>query len=62
VSVISGSFVTGETIVGAASGASRQLRIINTDDINDPYAQNEEIELEADQIIDFSEINPFGMP
>jgi hypothetical protein len=62
VSVISGSFVTGETIVGAASSASRQLRIINTDDINDPYAQNEEIELEADQIIDFSEINPFGMP
>ena len=62
VSIISGSFVTGETIVGAASSASRQLRIINTDDINDPYAQNEEIELEADQIIDFSATNPFGMP
>jgi len=62
VSIISGSFVAGETIVGTASSASRQLRVVNTDDINDPYAQNEEIELEADQIIDFSEINPFGMP
>ena len=61
-SIISGSFVVGETIVGAASSANRQVRIINTDDINDPYAQNEEIELEADQIIDFSETNPFGMP
>jgi hypothetical protein len=62
VSIISGSFVAGETIVGTASSASRQLRVVNTDDINDPYAQNEEIELEADQIIDFSETNPFGMP
>jgi hypothetical protein len=62
VSIISGSFVSGENIVGAASSASRQLRVVNTDDINDPYAQNEEIELEADQIIDFSETNPFGMP
>lgn len=62
VSIISGSFVSGENIVGAASSASRQLRVVNTNDINDPYAQNEEIELEADQIIDFSETNPFGMP
>ena len=62
VSVISGSFVSGETIVGTASSATRTLRTIDTDDINDPYAQNEIIEEEADQIIDFSETNPFGMP
>ena len=62
VSIISGSFVAGEAIVGSESAASRRLRVISTDDINDPYAENEEIELEADQIIDFSETNPFGMP
>jgi hypothetical protein len=62
VSVISGAFVTGENIVGTASSASRALRFINVDDINDPYAQNDIIEEEADQIIDFSETNPFGMP
>jgi hypothetical protein len=62
VSVISGSFVSGETIVGTASSATRILRTIDTDDINDAYAQNEVIEEEADQIIDFSETNPFGMP
>jgi hypothetical protein len=62
VSVISGSFVAGESIVGSTSSANRKLRVINTDDINDPYAQNEEIETEADQILDFSETNPFGMP
>ena len=62
VSVISGSFVTGESIIGSTSSADRKLRVINTDDINDPYAQNEEIQTEAEQIIDFSETNPFGMP
>ncbi len=62
VSVISGAFVAGENIVGTASSASRALRFINVDDINDPYAQNDIIEEEADQIIDFSETNPFGMP
>jgi len=62
VSVISGSFVSGENIVGTASSATRTLRFIDTDDINDPYAQNDIMEDEADQIIDFSETNPFGMP
>ena len=62
VSVISGSFVSGENIVGTASSATRLLKTIDTDDINDPYAQNDIIEDEADQIIDFSEKNPFGMP
>lgn len=62
VSVISGSFVSGENIVGTASSATRTLRTVDVNDINDPYAQNEIIEDEADQIIDFSETNPFGMP
>ena len=62
VSKISGSFVPGEIIVGSASSASRQLRVTQTFNITDTYAQNSVIEDEADKIIDFSEKNPFGMP
>lgn len=29
---------------------------------NDPFAANDDIDLESDEIIDFSEENPFGMP
>jgi hypothetical protein len=62
VSVVSGSFVPGETIIGSTTGASHALRIVDTNPINDGYAENSEIEIEADRIIDFSEVNPFGMP
>lgn len=61
VSKISGSFVIGENIVGSESGASRKLRTLNEYNNTDPYSQNEVIEEEADQIIDFSEGNPFGI-
>jgi len=49
-------------IVGSDSGATYKLRLLETNDIQDPYAQNDEIETEADTIIDFSESNPFGNP
>ena len=62
VSNLSGSFVGGDLIVGSESSASYKLRKIETDDLNDPYAQNDEIEREAESIIDFSESNPFGNP
>lgn len=62
VSNVSGEFVVSETIVGSDSGASHVLRIINTNPANDGFADNENIEIEADSIIDFSEANPFGMP
>ena len=54
----SGSFGVGEIIVGAAAS----YRILSTDEsFNDtPFAANDEIETEADQIIDFTERNPFG--
>ena len=62
ISNINGSFITGETVVGAASSATYQIRTIDTNINADGYSDNTEIEIEADQIIDFDEFNPFGVP
>ena len=62
ISNLTGSFIAGETVVGSASSASYSIRSINSDVNDDGYADNNEIELEADSIIDFTESNPFGMP
>jgi hypothetical protein len=62
ISNITGSFVVGETVVGTASSASYQIRKVDTNINEDGYSQNNEIELEADSILDFSEFNPFGTP
>jgi hypothetical protein len=62
VSIVSGSFTPGESIVGTASSASRKLRSIDAFAVEDGYSDNEIIETEADSIIDFSNTNPFGMP
>jgi hypothetical protein len=59
---ITGSFSIGEELVGSASSTSRTLRIVDSFYNDDGYASNDEIENDADNIIDFSEINPFGMP
>ena len=62
VATITGSFVPGETITGQDSGANYTLQVINIDNVVDKFAENSEIEDEADLIIDFSERNPFGNP
>ena len=62
VGTISGNFVVGENIVGSDSGASYALRVADTNPINDGFSDNYNIEVEADQILDFSEKNPFGIP
>jgi hypothetical protein len=62
VSNINGEFIVGENLVGTASSASYQLRLIDTLIIKDGFANNDEIQTEADKIIDFSERNPFGIP
>lgn len=59
---VAGDFTVGENIVGSTSGASHQLRVINTDPPEDGFADNINIETEADSILDFSEQNPFGIP
>ena len=53
-------FVPGEIIVGAASSARYSVKSYDNMDIYDAYAQNDEIEEEADTFLDFSESNPFG--
>lgn len=59
VSIISGNFAKGELIVGAA--ATHKIFSIETFDEYDPYAENIPIENEADDIVDFSQKNPFGV-
>jgi len=57
-----GEFSVGEIITGSESGATYKVLSINTVDTDDAYSQNIEIETEADQILNFTEKNPFGTP
>ena len=60
IKIIDGTWTKGEDIVG--TDATRALRIINLDDTVTAYADNVDIETEADSILDFSDSNPFGDP
>jgi hypothetical protein len=62
VSQVTGEFIPGENIVGSASSASHYLRKLDVFAVKDGFTNNEEIEVEANKVIDFSETNPFGMP
>ena len=55
-----GDFVAGDIIVGSASSARYSVRNVSQGEFQDKYEQNDEIEQEADFIVDFSESNPFG--
>lgn len=58
VSIVDGNFARGEAIVGV--GASYKVSTVQSNEFLDAYAENIEIELAADQILDFSQKNPFG--
>ena len=58
VAIVDGNFAKGEAIVGAA--ASYRVSTVQTNEFLDLYAENIEIEMAADQILDFSQKNPFG--
>ena len=59
VTIPTGDFAVGEVIVGA--GASYRIASIDSEvDGDRDFASNETSEFEADQILDFSERNPFG--
>ena len=64
VSINTGDFYSGEYITGTASSARYQVFSYN-DDLSsqaagDEYFMNDEFETEADQLLDFTESNPFG--
>ena len=59
---VSGSWTRGEKLVGQTSGASHTVRIIDLEPTDDGFADNLEIETQADAILDFTEQNPFGTP
>jgi len=61
VASITGTFLRGEYLVGASSGASHLLRVVDTS-LDAGFADNYNIETQADEILDFSEANPFGTP
>ena len=60
VALNTGKFGAGEVIVGSISSARYVVRSYNTESYDNPYDVNEEIETQADNIIDFTESNPFG--
>ena len=61
VGIMTGTFYEGERLVGAKSGATYETSTTGTASTTaDKYQQNDDIEFDADQILDFSESNPFG--
>jgi hypothetical protein len=68
----SGPFTPGELIIGQESGASYQIisgnQLITIDEkiedgiAFDGFTQNDDIQIAANEILDFSERNPFGVP
>lgn len=62
IKIVSGTFTPGESVYGTESGALYALNSQNEDDLVTPFADNDTIETEGDKLIDFSEVNPFGMP
>lgn len=60
---LSGRFAVGEVIIGTATTTGRTIgytiNSVNYDD-DDAYEDNQEIQAEAEDILDFTEQNPFG--
>jgi len=61
VSLNNGKFIPGEILVGTISSARYMILSYNTNSYKNSFDSNEEIEIEADEIIDFTESNPFGV-
>ena len=55
-----GTFVAGDVAIGSTSNARFTIDFIESAEFVDKYDKSDEIESEADDIIDFSESNPFG--
>ena len=58
---LNSTFLQNQTIsFGSTSIISYNVRQYDDRDIYDDFSSNDEFELEADEIIDFAETNPFG--
>jgi hypothetical protein len=55
-----GTFMPADIIVGSASSARYSIDYIENAKFEDKYEDNDQIEQEADLIVDFTEKNPFG--
>ena len=55
-----GTFLVSDVIVGTSSSARYSVDFIESAEFSDKYDKGDEIEQEADLIVDFSESNPFG--
>ena len=56
-----GTFVEEETLLGSASNANWEVESFRTqEDPNTEYDQNKYLQDESDEVLDFSEKNPFG--
>ncbi len=60
VSLNNGKFLPGEILVGSISSARYAISSYDINNYSEKYDSNEEIEIQADTIINFSESNPFG--
>jgi hypothetical protein len=60
VGTTNGSFIPSDIIVGSSSSATYSVNYIVNAKFEDKYEDNDQIEEEADSILDFSEKNPFG--
>tara|TARA_R100001594_G_C4046315_1_gene264174 strand:- start:1172 stop:2602 length:1431 start_codon:yes stop_codon:yes gene_type:complete len=60
VSLNSGAFNAGEVLVGSISSARYIVDSYDSDSYEDPFDANSDIETEADNLLDFTEGNPFG--
>ena len=60
VAYMNGNFDLNEEIVGADSNARWTVSSFDTLDMTDSFSENRELETAADDILDFTEVNPFG--
>lgn len=53
-------FQVGDIVVGSASSAIYRVQEYGEFELVNPYDSNDEIQEESDNILDFTEVNPFG--
>lgn len=60
IGITTGEFLPGEIVVGTASSAQYSVKIYDNNYKDAKYNQNEDFQLEASEILDTTESNPFG--